>query len=972
MTNQGATIPTSSLATPQDWAKDYKTPSDIEKPLASGRNTPEDSGLPVNKSSNSNKTPAQFVMERQQQYARQRQILDKYHSIDSLNRTDKAEALKDPKLNPYLLNNPYDGLAASLNKWKSVASKVSSGKYDDKTKQTIASNYYNKMIAPMYGGMKISPMEKDVWMKQAYKEALNYNVEDSYNRSFVNSIKQVNTGYAATDRAFSYVTDMLGNVLDDSVALWKKAAAERAKPDSERAKDLSKPWFQQAKDLHNFISTVPHEGKLRDISNNFLKQSNKEDFWAQALPTHDGWYNHATSFIAEQAGQLPVYVAMGLGEEAAGVNLTKNLFKSGLGKKDFSYLMAGTEGLAYGTATRKQEDKSQAWKDAVGFAVFHGLFDVAGSGTKKLIDVARDSGNKDLLEKLEHKEETLNLAQEGKRRATPAEIYEDHKNGISNNLSVAGITGQRSIFKDALQHVQDVSSKNWSRDQIRKYEHSSLNEDPARWAPTFSAAKFIRSLIGDKRVEDLSGKETVLLSNRINKLISDSAVKMNTHSVGMKEQLAKDTEEKVKTPTSKKALDFYRAKAASQVAKENPTALKMMKPEELDKLASTLMAKDAEKAASHSEKELTRDGPKEATNIAKRRKVSAGLPDDIKGSKPRYGYQNKNFELNFEDPRDLAAYTVTQTTKNKAHDKFMSYLMQHFDSAAEAQAHGRKVRDSIKDQAKDADPKEGALYVTKQFDDSPKIKFKSSYKEDKFGQASASFNASPDTKAYFKNYAKQAKDNGQTLSEFFEDMSDEDFTKDLSDHFYPRALRDANIYFEHQNTTEGKQDPNFLAFMYNYTHEMPKEFGKELENRLINTMKVQKYMNGKTPTEPQLEYYAHSMYNHVDNFLGSGRWPQESNIFRTSNKDMFNSTRWQMQLLREKMTQEKKNIKDMFSSNPKAQRAALTAHQILSKKRLEEYTIGPSDLKSQERVKDIDTDISDVITQTGDYERIPF
>jgi hypothetical protein len=217
-----------------------------------------------------------------------------------------------------------------------------------------------------------------------------------------------------------------------------------------------------------------------------------------------------------------------------------------------------------------------------------------------------------------------------------------------------------------------------------------------------------------------------------------------------------------------------------------------------------------------------------------------------------------------------------------------------------------------------------------------------------------------------------AKSQGKTLTEFFKDMSDEDFKDDLSKHFYPKSLQQAGIFFEHQNTREGTQNPNFLAFMYNYTHSMPREFGKELEQRLIDTMKVQKFMSGRKPSEPQLMYYAKAMYNHMDNFLGSGRWPQESNIFRSTQDDMWNSTEWQQELLQEKHLQERKNLKDMFSADPSAKRAALVAHKTLHELRMKEYAKGPKDMSSQERISDIDSLITDQQTQTGDYERWEF
>ena len=894
MTMKSSQIPTTatSKGDPYAWAKTYVPPADlgIEKPLAPARpngTSPDSGSSGEGSSSPKSMNPFQFVLSQKDAYDRESAIVQKYKSIDSLNKADKVKALSDVNLNPYNLANPYDGLANSLHRWKTVAAQANNGHFSNEEMGKIASNYYDKMIAPMYGGMKIAPMDKGLWLKQAYSEALKYNLEDSYDSSIVHGLKNgAHTGAAELARASGYVTDMLGNVLDDSVALWKRAHTVQPGQTPEQVKaGQNTPWFQTARDLHNFTSGVHHDRGA--VSQGAVYQSDKQDFWAQALPLHDGWTEHATSFVAEQAAQLPVYAAMELGGAAlkggavtvsGGTNLTKSLLQSNLGKRVFGYLMAGTEGLAYGKATRKQEDKSQAWRDAVGFTVFHGLFDIGGMGLKKLIDVVPDS-NTALKTKLEKRNEVLDLAKEGKRPATGAEIYADHKREIANNLTVSGITGQRAIFKDALTHVQRIQDEHsdWSRTQVRDHEHALLNNDPARWGPALSAAKFVRSLVGDKRVADLTSEEQKALGDRIEKLIQDSGAEINTHSEALQKSTVEDTAKSTKAPASKKGMDFYRSKVIAKITKDNPAALQMVKPEQIDSIASKWMAKDAQASAAHAEKLLGKDGVKDATNAAKR----------VKPAKTE-------------------------------------------------------------------------------------VKVKTVRSESKFG-TSASLKALPaETKAYFKLASDSAKENGQSLKSFFEDMSDEDFSKDVSDHFYPKALRDAGVFFESQKTPEGKQDPNFLAFMHNYIGGMPKEFGQELESRLISSMKVQKYMMGKEPTEPQIEYFAKSMYNHMDNFLDSGRWPTESNIFRSSNETMFESTRWQTQLLRERMVEEQKNLNEMFATDPVAKKNALTAYNLLSKRRLEEFKLGPADLQSQHRIKDLNERITEVMTQTGDRERIPF
>jgi hypothetical protein len=114
------------------------------------------------------------------------------------------------------------------------------------------------------------------------------------------------------------------------------------------------------------------------------------------------------------------------------------------------------------------------------------------------------------------------------------------------------------------------------------------------------------------------------------------------------------------------------------------------------------------------------------------------------------------------------------------------------------------------------------------------------------------------------------------------------------------------------------------------------------------------------------------MYNHVDNFLASGHWPKESNIFRSTQANMWQPTKWQRQLLNERTVQEAKNLKDMFGGNKKVARAALSTHKLLSDERLKLFDRGTSDLSTQQSITSINREIDTLITQDKSYERIPF
>lgn len=80
------------------------------------------------------------------------------------------------------------------------------------------------------------------------------------------------------------------------------------------------------------------------------------------------------------------------------------------------------------------------------------------------------------------------------------------------------------------------------------------------------------------------------------------------------------------------------------------------------------------------------------------------LPTHLAGAKPNYNYGPKRFTLNFESDIDRASYIAAQTTKSKRDDEYVKFVADSTGmSESEIRAHGAKVRQSIKDMAKDAE-----------------------------------------------------------------------------------------------------------------------------------------------------------------------------------------------------------------------------------------------------------------------------
>jgi N12 class adenine-specific DNA methylase len=81
------------------------------------------------------------------------------------------------------------------------------------------------------------------------------------------------------------------------------------------------------------------------------------------------------------------------------------------------------------------------------------------------------------------------------------------------------------------------------------------------------------------------------------------------------------------------------------------------------------------------------------------------LPRELAGAKPRYSFGAKQFDLSFASDFDKAAYITSQATPSKRDADYLQFAMDAMGlSEAEVRAHGQKVREAIKAQARDAEP----------------------------------------------------------------------------------------------------------------------------------------------------------------------------------------------------------------------------------------------------------------------------
>jgi hypothetical protein len=100
----------------------------------------------------------------------------KYASFNSMQRTQKVEALKDLSLNPFLIPDPYDASNNVLQRWKTIASSKEAQVATPEQRAQAADNFYEKQILPLYAEMNKqygAPIpDKSNWRDNAYTSAL--------------------------------------------------------------------------------------------------------------------------------------------------------------------------------------------------------------------------------------------------------------------------------------------------------------------------------------------------------------------------------------------------------------------------------------------------------------------------------------------------------------------------------------------------------------------------------------------------------------------------------------------------------------------------------------------------------------------------------------------------------------------------------------------------------------------------------
>lgn len=189
--------------------------------------------------------------------------------------------------------------------------------------------------------------------------------------------------------------------------------------------------------------------------------------------------------------------------------------------------------------------------------------------------------------------------------------------------------------------------------------------------------------------------------------------------------------------------------------------------------------------------------------------------------------------------------------------------------------------------------------------------------------------------AYFKN--PRPKNSQFNVRSWLEDMSDEDFDKELRDH-----ITGPKWFFENPQ--------HLMLWAYQYRNKMDKAFAERIAERLEDI--------DPTGTPSKWSREAKIMERHLDKLADTGKLFTEGNIFRSSNFDSWgNRTKWQKQLNNEDLEKAEKlqlakvlqPLKQNFPEDVQNASTSLKNLQMLRRK----ATSAGEDLKITSKIKSL-------------------
>ena len=756
-----------------------------------------------------------------------------YSSVYKMDESMKKKVLRDPQLNPYKLTDPYDYLNAQMYRWTQLAKRVSEGHYTPEQKDLIAQQAYRRMILPYYLRTKQEPLSEEQWMKNAYGVGASFDLDRSYNGSLYNGGSH---GTMSLMHDILQATRTFTNILGAVVSPPHPNTDEDWQQTMQRAKNNPgyKGFWAEVEDTagHSYLPVKP-------VRNWIDTNSDKLEFLQHLRPNKD-WTAKASSFVVE-AVPFAIAASVSGGSSDAPSIAHALMGESRAGKLVASALDAARDGAIYGTFTRKFQDKEEALKDAIDWAVGSTILNVGGQSLGyvggKIVNAASESFGKVFKRKAD-------LVEAGRTMTSPEESDERFEEIESEDIARNGLIGQRSIDDAAAEHIIKMESSGMTPEQIRDHERAMVNGPNRRVdGPMLAAAIRLRTELAGVKLSEATPQTKARILANLTARSTTAAGRLTKNVAVLQEAL------------------YHRFTS--------------LDPSTLNARVMQMLIKQ----------------------------VAPGMGEGAASKQLVAAAQDKWAQLVVEAGKDAETELTTDLV----------------DKAWKAEQAKRAAM-------RDVPATEAVQSRTRRW-------------KTPGGTSGVSYSFAPQWTVYAKNALKSRGKqwNSTEIAKWVNALDEDDFAADLHAYFLPEFLKAGNIRFEHGNTAEGPDHSNLYAFAWNYKDSMPKEYAARLEELYADAPKMSRFFQ-QTPKKDQAQLMRRislAMWNHVDNFLGSGRFPRESNIFRSTQSDLMNPTVWQKDLFEERVEKEQKIIDKMYARDtPENRRASQTIKALfLARKR---------------------------------------
>ena len=870
-----------------------------------------------------------------------------YSSVENMKLSEKLNIYKtNYDFDPNKLS-PYDAVQVWMYRWSEHAKAVEKNLLDyhgQKELDAMSKEFYEKALAPALKRAGQQPPDEQKWIDNSFEIAKHYHIDEYYNDAF--SLGAQKMAYKLGTElmtAGETVTNMLGGIFSGSQPItdknWKTQQAEMQK-------NMTSPqsfWsnLQTYSDAHSII----HAAEVRDW---MARVHDRLEIMNNLRPT-SGFASWAGGMVM---GAVPFMLAAPVAAEGATESMGSRMLSNVAdlagggwrGRLAETFLSQAVTGGVWGTLTRENEDKHNAWQDALQWAAFgtlvHGVFEgIDGIQTRlgRRNVVGNVNANTWSGTRVVYPDDPPQL---------PPPDDDDGPGGGGGGRALPRTPTRPELpapaadpygYEEEPEHVKFPEDPHiidaWHEMQIeqelastgrRKLTQHEMGELSMAGASETVAQEggAALALINDVAAAHLQRMEASGMS----------PTQIQAYERGLYEHGGQPDRDMLDAVTRIRSM--LGARTLTGLSKDDKAKM-LAQLQMLHKQATGQMLKYVPNLQNALRRRIT-SLPTDSIDFSLIQSVLPGIMRQLgpNATKEQIALEVKNHLANAVVQTHL--WADDQVTKNPIDEAAkLEVLKRHEVSQNPPPPHlVERTRKSVSSK----------------------------------GEPGVSYSLTPSWKVYAQQALKASgrKWTDAEIEKWVKDLPDDDFAADVHAFFIPKFLKDIQLNFEHGKTRLGNDWSNLYAFALNYKNLMPTQYANRIRAELEGTPRVQKFYNELVSTATNSAQKAAAMdkvvrklslgmWNHVDNFLNSGRFPKELNLYRSTNT-VFNEPSEHMDaLLEERENYEKNLINRVFPPKTVANTVARDAlHIVMADRRLAfyrgdqiQFRIGSENVKSE-------------------------